>query len=273
MLTMISDIFQLDWITIDIYIIILLIVLLIGAKILKEVYRWRFFFSRTSTLRRVDYFVNINPKSSSVPIKKCSLTMSSKIKQEKLTKPTIFLIKRYRKPMLLKALTEAFCTFGYVVINIKIRAFTGIRKYQFTPENEQELIDAIPSILKFYSIDVDIGSNRCTIIDISKNNLPYFLLLKNLDCISLILINPQINSIDLDSLKLLISKFNRHIQLITIFSEKLNLIVKNKNIKKILSNNVALNNTTYSIIQKAKSTFKNHETVLLSTIIRYIEKQ
>jgi hypothetical protein len=269
---MTSSIFQLDWITIDINIIILLILLLIGAKILKELYRWRFFFTITSTYRRIDSFLDINPKSSAIPIKKCTLTMSSEIRKEKGTKPTIILIKRNRKLMLLKALTEALCTFGYIVINVKVKTLADIRKFWFAPELEQELSDAIPSILKFYSIDVDIGSNTCTIIDITKKFLPHYLLLKNLDCISLILINPELNSINLDSLMISLSKFKRNIQLITIFSEKLNLFLKNKNVKKIFSNNVSLKNTKYSIIQKAKSTFKYYETVLLSTIIRYIEK-
>jgi hypothetical protein len=71
----------------------------------------------------------------------------------------------------------------------------------------------------------------------------------------------------------LISDSNKNSDLITIFSENLNPFFKNKNVEKILHDNETFKYSKYTIIQKTKSTFKYYETLLLSVIIRYIEKQ
>ena len=94
------DIFQVDWITVNIIVIALLIPLVIGVKVLKEVYRWRFFFSNPSTIKRVDSLLDINNQFSLISIIKCTLTKSSVFQQEDLTKPTIIIIRRNRKLML-----------------------------------------------------------------------------------------------------------------------------------------------------------------------------
>lgn len=70
----------------------------------------------------------------------------------------------------------------------------------------------------------------------------------------------------------LLNDSNKYPQLITIFSEKLNPVFKNKKLKKILLDDETYKNIKHTIIQKAKSTFKYYETVLLGIIIRYIEK-
>ena len=102
--------------------------------------------------------------------------------------------------------------------------------------------------------------------------LPYNYILKNSDCRDLILINPLLNSYNLELMLIIIKDFKKHPQLITIFSKKLNPIFKNKKIKTEFIKNEAFKNSKRTIIQKAKSTFKNYETILLSVIIRYIEK-
>jgi len=269
---MASKIFQVDWITIDINIIISLILLLIGVNILKEVYRWRFFFTNSSTIRRIDNFPEINAQLSTIFIKKCFLTISRVFQQGDLTKPSIIIIRRNRKLMLLKALTETFCTLGYSVINIKIRTLSITGKNRVDSEAEKKLYQTIPSIVKFYNHEVNMMSKNYNVIDFSKRILPYNLLLKNSDCKNLILINPLLKSHNLDVILTLLNHCNKYPQLITIFSEKLNPIFKNKNVKKILLHSEAFKSTKHTIIQKAKSTFKNYETILLSIIIRYIEK-
>ncbi|GAG36224.1 unnamed protein product, partial [marine sediment metagenome] len=102
--------------------------------------------------------------------------------------------------------------------------------------------------------------------------LPYNLLLKNSTCKNLILINPRFNPNDLEAIEDLIKDSNKYPQLITIYSEKLNPLLKNKKANKSLLNSETLKNTKHTIIQKAKSTFKYYETVLISIIIGYIEK-
>lgn len=266
------NIFQVDWITVDIIIIVLLILLLIGVKVLKEVYRWRFFFSTASTIRRVDRLPDINTQFSTISIKKCSLIKSNISQQEVLTKPTIIIIRKYRKLMLLKALTEAFCSFGYSIIDVQIRTSTNSGTNGMVSEVEEELHQTFPAIVKFYNQDIDKVNQIYNVIDFNKRLLPYNLLLKNSDCKSLILINPRLKSYNMEVILTLLNDSNKYPQLITIFSEKLNPVFKNKKLKKILLDDETYKNIKHTIIQKAKSTFKYYETVLLGIIIRYIEK-
>ena len=266
------DIFQVDWITVDIFIIILLILFLIGVKILKEIYRWRFFFSNISTIRKGDNLFNISNYFSSISIQKCNLTTSSIFQQGDLIKPTIILIKRYRKLMLLKALTEAFCTSGYNVINLRLKISNKNLTERMISDIEKELLQIFPAIITFYNQDVNLLSQNYNIIDFTKKVLPLNLLLKDSHCWNIILINPRLKSYNLDITLTLLNDTNKNSELIIIFSEKLNPFFKNKKVKKILHNKETFKYTKYTIIQKTKSTFKYYETLLLSTIIKYLEE-
>lgn len=269
---MTSSIFQIDWIAVDIDIIILLILLLITVKILKGIYRWRFFFTNTSTIQKRDTFLDIKDRPSTNFIKRCSLTVPNVFQQENIIKPTIIIVRRNRKHMLLKALTEAFSTLGYPVVTIQIRTLTNIRTIKFASEAEKELDHLIPFIIKFYHHDVDIMNKEYNVIDFNQRVLPYDLLLKKSNCKNLILINPLLKSYNLEEMVKLKDDSKKYPQLITIFSEKLNPIFKNKKVNKIVLNNITFTNTKHNIIKNAKSTFKYYETLLLSIIIRYIEK-
>jgi len=266
------DIFQVDWISVDIFIIVLLILLLISVKVLKEVYRWRFFYSNPSTIRRVDKLLDINNQFSSISIKKCTLTKSSVFPLEDLIKPTIIIIRMNRKLMLLKALTEAFCTFGYSVLNVRLKILTKNRTELTTSDIEKELQQTFSAILMFYNQDTHLMSQNYNVIDFSKEVLPFNLLLKDYHCKHIILINPCLKSYNLETFLTFLIDSNKFSKIITIFSEKLNPFFKNKNVKKILLSNETFKNSKHTIIQKAKSTFRYYETLLLSVIIRYIEK-
>jgi hypothetical protein len=267
------DIFQVDWITVDIIIIVLLVLLLIGVKVLKEIYRWRFFFSSVSTIRKVDSLLDINNQVSSISINKSNLTTSSVFQQEGLIKPTIVLIKRYRKLMLLKALTEAFCTSGYNVISLRLKISNKNLTERLISDIEKELQQTFPIIIMSYNQDVNLLSQNYNVIDFTKKVLPLNLLLKDSHCKNIILINPRLKPSNQEVFLTLLSDSNKNSKLITIFSENLNPLFKNKKVKKILQNKETYKYTKYTIIQKTTSTFKYYETLLLSVIIRYIEKQ
>ena len=69
---------------------------------------------------------------------------------------------------------------------------------------------------------------------------------------------------------------NPQFQLFIIFSERLNPFLKNRNLnRKILSDKTLKNSNKfkYHTIQKAKSTFKYYETVLLGIIIKNIDNK
>ena len=268
------DIFQVDWITVDIIIIVLLILLLFSVKVLKELYRWRFSFSNISTIRKSDdLLLDINNHFSYISVKKCNLTRSSVFQKENSIKPTIFLIRKYRKLLLLKALTEAFCTSGYNVINLRLkmlhknlteRSISGIKK---------DLQQTFPIILTFYNQGFNLLSQTYNVIDFTKFFLPLNLLLKDIHCRNIILINPRLKSYNMEGYLTLLSDSNKNSNLISIFSENLNPFFKNKKVKKIIHDNETFKYSKYTIIQKTKSTFKYYETLLLSVITRYIEKQ
>ena len=270
---MTNDIFQVDWITVDIIIIVLLILLLIGVKVLKEIYRWRFFFSNISTIRKVENHLDINNQVSSISIKKSDLTTCSVFQQEGLIKPTIVLIKRYRKLMLLKALTEAFCTSGYNVISLRLKISNKNLTERLISDIEKELQQTFPIIIMSYNQDVNLLSQNYNVIDFTKKVLPLNLLLKDSHCRNIILINPRLKSSNQEVFLTLLSDSNKSPKLITIFSENINPLFKNKKVKKILQNKETFKYTKYTIIQKTTSTFKYYETLLLSVILRYIEKQ
>jgi len=269
---MASNIFQVDWITIDLIIIVLLILLLIGVKIFKEIYRWRIIFSNVSTIRKVDNLLGINNQFSSLYIKKCNLTTSSVFQQENLIKPTIIFISSYRKIMLLKALTEAFCTSEYNVINLRLKMLTKNVTGRLISNIEKELPQIFPATITFFNQDVNLLSHVYNIIDFTKKALPLSVLLKDSHCRNIILINPRLKSCNLNVYLSSLKDSNKNSELIRIFSEKSNPFFKNKRLKKILLDNETFKFTKYTIIPKTKSKFKYYETLLFSIIIRYIEK-
>ncbi|MFX1447309.1 MAG: hypothetical protein ACFFCG_04160 [Promethearchaeota archaeon] len=264
-------IFQVDWITVDIIIIELLILFLISAKVLKELYRWRFFYSNSSTVRRFDNLSEINAQFSTIFIKKCTLTKVNFYQQEEIGKPTIIIIRSFRKLMLLKALTEALCFFGYQVLNIRLKTVNRSGKLEMASLIEKELRYAFPIIFRTYNQEVHVLNQVYNVINYNKRLLPLNILFENSDCRNLILINPRLKSYNLEVMLTLLNDSNKYPQLFTIFSEKLNLFLKNTKIKKIFLTNEPFKNSKYTIIPKARSTFKYYETVLLSLIMRYIE--
>ena len=175
--------------------------------------------------------------------------------------------------MLLKALTEAFCTSGYNVINIRLKMSNKNMTERLISDIEKELQQTFPAIITFYNQDVNLLSQNYNVIDFTKKELPLNLLLKDYNCWNIILINPRLKSYNLDLFLTLLNDSYKKSKLITIFSENLNPFFKNRKVKKILQNKETFKYTKYTIIQKTKSTFKYYETLLLSVIIRYIEKQ
>jgi len=175
--------------------------------------------------------------------------------------------------MLLKALTEAFCTSGYNVINLRLKISNKNLTERLKSDIEKELQQFFPLVIRFYNQDINLLSQNYIVIDFTKKMLPLNLLLKDSHCRNIILINPRLKSYNLEVFLNLLKDSNKNSKLITIFSEKLNPFFKNKKVKKILHYKETFKYTNYTIIQKTKSTFKYYETLLLGEIIRYIEKQ
>jgi len=270
------NIFQVDWILVDTIIIILLVLLLIGVKIFKEAYRWRFSLSNEFLTRTTAKALSFNLGRPTIYIKKWNLTKSKVIQEEISSKPTIFIIRTHRKQMLLKILTEGLGTYGFNVVNIwlKIKADKG--KSKTIRDIEREIQQIIPSFLSIYNQDLHLLSQRYVVVNFDKKIIPYNIITKDSNSVKLISINPRLNLANLKIMQTLETVSNPQFQLFIIFSELLNPFLKNRNSnKKILSDKTLKNSNKfkYHTIQKAKSTFKYYETVLLSIIIKNIDNK
>ncbi|MBA7521823.1 hypothetical protein ES705_13934 [subsurface metagenome] len=269
------NIFRVDWILVDTIIIILLVLLLISVKIFKEAYRWRFSLSNEFLTRTTAKSLSFNLDRPSIYIKKWNLTKSKVIQEEISSKPSIFIIRTHRKQMLLKILTEGLSTYGFNVVNIwlKIKADKG--KSKTIRDIERKIQQIIPSFLTIYNQDLHLLSQRYVVVNFDKKIIPYNFITKDSNSVKLILINPRLNLGNIKIMQTLETVSNPQFQLFIIFSERLNPFFKNRNSnKKILSNKTLKNSNKfkYHTIQKAKSTFKYYETVLLSIIIKNIDK-
>ena len=270
------DIFRVDWILVDTIIIILLVLLLISVKIFKEAYRWRFSLSNEFLTRTTAKALSFNLDRPSIYIKKWNLTKSKVIQEEISSKPSIFIIRTHRKQMLLKILTEGLSTYGFNVVNIwlKIKADKG--KSKTIRDIERKIQQIIPSFLTIYNQDLHLLSQRYVVVNFDKKIIPYNFITKDSNSVKLILINPRLNLGNIKIMQTLETVSNPQFQLFIIFSERLNPFFKNRNSnKKILSDKTLKNSNKfkYHTIQKAKSTFKYYETVLLSIIIKNIDNK
>jgi len=270
------DIFQVDWILVDTIIIILLVLLLIAVKIFKEAYRWRFSLSNEFLTRTTAKALSFNLDRPSIYIKKWNLTKSKVLQEEISSKPSLFIIRTCRKQRLLKILTEGLSTYGFNVVNIwlNIKADKGKRKK--IRDIEREIQQIIPSFLSIYNQNFHLLSQRYVVVNFDKKNIPYNIITKDSNSFKLISINPRLNLANLKIIQTLETVSNPQFQLFIIFSERLNPFLKNRNSnKKILSDKTLKNSNKfkYHTIQKAKSTFKYYETVLLSIIIKNIDNK
>ena len=270
------DIFQVDWILVDTIIIILLVLLLIGVKIFKEAYRWRFSLSNEFLTRTTAKTLSFNLDRPSIYIKKWNLTKSKVIQEEISSKPSIFIIRTHRKQMLLKILTEGLSTYGFNVVNIWLNIKADKGKSKKIRDIEREIQQIIPSFLSIYNQNLHLLSQRYVVVNFDKKIIPYNIITKNSNSVKLILINPLLNLTNLKIMQTLETISNPQFQLFIIFSERLNPFFKNRNSnKKILSDKTLKNSNKfkYHTIQKTKSTFKHYETVLLSIIIKNIDNK
>ena len=270
------DIFRVDWFLVDTIIIILLVLLLISVKIFKEAYRWRFSLSNEFLTRTKAKSSSFNLDRPSIYIKKWNLTKSKVIQEEISSKPSIFIIRTHRKQMLLKILTEGLSTYGFNVVNIWLNIKADKRKNKSIRDIEREIQQIIPSFLSIYNHDPHLLSLRYVVVNFDKKIIPYNIITRDSNSIRLISINPRLNLANLEILQTLETVSNPQFQLFIIFSERLNPFLKNRSsFKKILSDKTLKysNKFKYHTIQKAKSTFKYYETVLLSIIIKNIDSK
>lgn len=272
---MIFGIFSLNWILIDIIIIFLLILFLLGVKIFKGLSRWRFSLSHESLIKsNYKKDIKIYYNKSAMIIKILNLTQNSKFSEEALKRPSIIIIRTNRKKKLAKILTEGLSSYGFNIINTYLKNFHNSFRILLNSKNNNENEIYSSKILKIIAQDNKTLNNKYVIINYGKSYLSFKPILSDIDNIGLILINPRIDKLSIKNLLAIkdinLSKNNLHL----VFSYYLNFYFKNPNLKRFKSRLIPLNKELFNFItlEKASSSFKYYETILISKIIFLIKK-
>ena len=116
-----TSIFQVDWIFVDTVIIILLFLLLFSVKIFKITHRWRKSFSNQALEHYCHKRAREEFKNQYFLPKKWCLTANSSLKEESSKLPLILICRTVYNRKFLRILTEGLSTYGFNVINVKIK--------------------------------------------------------------------------------------------------------------------------------------------------------
>ena len=270
-----TSIFQIDWISVDIIIIILLLLLLFSVKIFKITHRWRNSFSNQS-LEHISFSqAHKILENHFLLTKKWCLTRNSSLKEKYSTLPLIILFRKNYKRKLLRILTEGLSSYGFNVINIKV-------KIKHIPDNIslekimraecKSLISAIIDELKLAEIKI---KSKYIVLKYSKSIISYTQILSDPNNLGVVMVNPKLNNKNFSAYCDIIENNSINPQIYTIFSRKSRLILKNRHLKKF-ANEISfqkINNLQYLTIKKATYSFKYYETIVLGMIIDIIENK
>lgn len=270
-----NDIFQLDWIFIDTIIIVLLILLLLGVKLYKLTHRWRFSFSNEA-LEFISYRkppLEIN--NQSISTSKWTLTRNISLREEINKKPLIIILRTNYKKRLLYILTEGLSSYGFNVINLRLKIRLDKKNNLFDKALLDNISHLISTVIDFFKeIDSEFNLNYL-LLNYSKSSLSYTSILTDPKNCGMILINPKLNNKNIKNYNDIFKSSPLNSQLYTIFSKRSIFILNNKNLKRLLSlyNHQKEKKLNIITIKKAKYSFNYYETILLGMIIRLIENK
>ncbi|MFW9941623.1 MAG: hypothetical protein ACFFFT_11330 [Candidatus Thorarchaeota archaeon] len=272
---MVSVVFQVDWFFVDIVIIILLFLLLLGVKIFKSTHRWRPRFSN----KALNYYSF--PKSSNnentqhISIKKCNLTRNSSRTKQNDTKPLILILRTKFKKQLTKTLTEGLSSYGFNVINLKLKKKQDQGSNTLNKPIKNEVKFLISLIINYFKHEDLIANSNYVLLNLSKPYFPNVEIQKDPEMIGLLLINPRMNKYNIGSLKEILHIQSQITRIFYIFSKRNFFIFKNSNLKHFCMEFGKNFKSKEELITLDKSTnsFRYYETILLSIIIDIIENK
>jgi len=140
------NIFRVDWIFVDTIIIILLILFLVSVKIFKETHRWRKLISNEAIDKRSYKGSGIEVDSTILEIKNWYLLENKNLPKENIIKPTLILLRTNRKRILMRVLSEGLCSYGFNLINLKLKIRIKTDSNYLKEEIQEEIRRAIFSI-------------------------------------------------------------------------------------------------------------------------------
>jgi len=262
------DIFQLDWITISILVLIFLLILLISVRIYKAISRWRGFISNSHIES-----INLTHLKSEIPILKLFSSILL-IKNRNFTSrntPHIFFVGNYWFKKIYKVLIEAFCSNGYNVIFLNL--FPDFI-YNFKKGKDPlQINETLSKLSKFLNNKGLINNPYYIYIDYSNKNYYYQNLFDDPNNHLIIAINPKLSK------SKLISFHNKSLEnpqkkLYFIFNHFTYLFLKNKKLKIIekIQPKIIHDKKNIISIEKSRYNFQYYETILYGHIIKIIKK-
>jgi hypothetical protein len=270
---MLSKIFQVNWVFIDGIIIFLLFLLLISVKIFKSTHRWRLKFSNNAL---ESYFL---PKSfnrgldQSILIKHGSLTRNSSIFKNFQKFPTILNVRTKFKKHLSHIITEGLSSYGFNIINLKI-------KVDFRVKNSKDIIEKeihnlISSVIAHYIREEIIILPHYILLAYSRFLVPTKKIISDPMNKGLLYINPRLNKGEIRDNKDIFINLPQHPQMFYIFSRRYFFLLNNPHLKHFISELPKDLTSKAELITLEKSTrsFKYYETVLLGMIIDIIQNK
>ena len=270
-----TSIFQIDWIFVDIIIIILLFLLLFSVKIFKMTYRWRKSFSNQALEHNCHKKVRKEFKNQYIFPKKWCLTTNSSLKEESGKLPLILICRTVYNRKFLRILTEGLSTYGFNVINVKIKIKHIADKTTFENLVNDEWKSLISALINEFNQTKFLINPKYFLLDQSNSNIYWKHNLLDSNNMGVILINPRLNKKNSLAYYDIIKNNTINAQIFTIFSRKSIFFFKNKHLIKLLRiiTPQRNDNLKYLTIKKANYSFKYYETIVLGMIIDIIENK
>lgn len=270
---MIYDIYYIDWIFIDTIIIVLLFLLLLSVKLFKRTHRWRYSFSNQALehfnfLKTKDSF-----KNQLVFTKKWSFIRNSSLKER--NNLLVLMISNYRKRKFMRILTEGLCTYGFNVLNLKVKINNITQKVGKRNNFKNEWNFIISTFIEFCErTNINIEPNY-TVVSPSKSLISLKEIFLDDNIKGVILINPKLNKQNLKNYINVIEEISSKPQVYNIFSKYSISLFKNYNFLRFLRKFYLRypDIFKFSTINKARNSFKNYETIVLSILIDIIENK
>lgn len=263
---MASSIFRIDWIQVDTIIIILLFVLLISVKIFKSTHRWRQNYSNED-LEFYSYpTASKQFKGRILKTKKWNLTKNSQLLTNTRTTKPILLLGGYYKRKLIKVLTEGLASYGFSVINVKVKVKHGSSSNKLIGLIPKEFQSLIRIVLNFFHQESLIDNSGYSVIDSSRAQIPIKAYLPERVNSRIIIINPIICKKNFEEVVDVKSDLQN---VFRIFSLKRFFFFKNKSLTNLFKN-ISKENLAHlkvAILDKSNRNFKYYETILLGLII------
>jgi hypothetical protein len=270
-----TSIFQIDWITVDTIIIVLLLLLLFSVKLFKTTYRWRYSFSNQALEYISLSHTPSKGKNQIISLKNLSLTRNIILKKNESHTPLIIILRKNRKRKLLRVFTEGLSSYGFNVINMKVK----IKHITDTKTLKKAFIDEwkslISNIMDNFKMTEVMRKPKYILITHSKFIISYKQILSDSNIKGVILINPTLKRKRASEYNFLFKNNSINAQIYMIFSGKSIMFFRNKHLENFLEERGHRKNNTlkHSTIKKATYSFKFYETIILSMLIDIIENK